>query len=797
MVSHYLRIAFRNLWKHKLLSAINIAGLAVGMAITLLSLLFVTNELSFDRFHQFKERIYRVVVKVESAVEGTETASIMTAGVGPSFLQQLADAEAMVRTSNPAQGFITYEGVNYDLEAAVYADSSFFQVFSFPLSAGNPKTVLANPFKAVLTTSLARKLFKNEQEAVGKIISLNNRDNLLVSGIVEDPPVNSHLRFDLLVSFTSLYEDEHMYLGWNGGWNYSTYLLLSEGADIEIIERQMAGIADENINRQMKDIGVSWNFFLQPLLKVHLNTNVNWDIETKGSWTRLLLFTAVTFIILLIACINFINLTTASSFTRMQEVGVRKVSGASRMQLIFQFLTESMLVSLLALIHAVVLIEVFSLWVSTRVSDPVFLLNFELYNRSFFQLAGAMVFLLVAVGFVAGGYPALLISGFRPALAVKGEIAISRNNPVVRNLLVVFQFAIAILLIICTLVIASQLDFLLKSDKGFETRDKLVVSLTSETARKNAEAIKTSLLSIPGVEKIGASSQVPGMGFTRNGYMPEGHDKPMMFHALDIDYDYLAAMDIQVVEGRNFSSSYARDQEAYLVNQALLRQLGWDVGVGKTINRSGTHQIIGVVENFHFSTLHDEIGPLVITLKPWRGYAYLTLHTAGMNKELLQQIEDRWKTVVPYEDFEAFPLDSFIREAYGAEKQYMQMLLFCACLTIFIAALGLFGLSALTTRQRHREIAIRKVYGAEMKRIFTLISTGFIKWVLLANTIAWPAAYLLMENYFLTNFAYSQGIRWWIFLVALLSSVVIAVGVILFQILRLSRLNPIEYIRHE
>jgi len=797
MFVNYLIVALRNLWKHKSFTFINIAGLAVGMSITLLSLLYVTNELSFDRFHSKKDRIHRLIVKTESVVEGTQTSSVMTAGVGPSFHQGIPEVEAMVRITNPTGGFLTIENINYDARQIVYADSSFFNVFSFPVLIGNPESSLKDPFNMVLTKSLARKIFRDENAAIGKIVRFNDKDNYIVTGIVEDPPVNSHLRFDVLLSFVSLYQDPQMHLEWNGGWNYFTYLLLYEGADIQHVEDQFVPIAEENINRDMRDIGVSWNFFLQRLTKVHLNTNVDWDISSQGSKTMLILFIAITFIILIIACINFINLTTAAALTRMKEVGVRKVAGADRRQIIYQFLSESMLVSLIAVIHAIILIEVFYMWLSNQIGDTLFLENFELYNRSFFQLAGAILFLIVAVGLLAGAYPAIYMSNFRPALAVKGKITFDKKNPVIRNLLVVFQFTISIILIICTLVIATQLDYLLKSDKGFDPERKIVISLSTESARDNVEGLKESFLSIPGVEKAGASSNIPGQGFTMNGYFPEGHDKPLMFHALDVDYDYLPAMGLMIVQGRNFSKEFGQEDEAYIINQALAKQLGWNEPVGKTIRRGNDHKIIGVVKDFNFSPLHVAIEPLIITLKPWRGYSHITLQVSDINKDLINRLEAEWKSVVPYEGFEEFSLNSYVIEAYGTEKLYMYMILFCACLTIFIAALGLFGLAAFITRRRYKEIAVRKVFGAGMNRIFMLISTGFIKWVLLANIIAIPLAYLIMDNYFLANFAYNGGIRWWIFIAALLFSVTISLLVILFQIIRLGRLNPIEYIRYE
>ena len=669
MLVTYLQIAFRNLLKNKSFTLINITGLAIGMAITLLSLLYVANELSFDRFHALKDRIYRLVVKVESVAEGTETSSIMTAGIGPSLLSNIPEVEDMVRVTNPEAGFITYEGTNYNASSMVYADSSFFSIFSFPLLIGNPQNILEQPFSVVLCRSMAIKMFGNLESAPGKIVRLNDRDNYRVTGVVQDPPVNSHLRFDMVCSFVSLYHDPDLYLGWNGGWNYFTYLLLNEGASVSRVEEQIIPIAQEQINSMLSEVGVSWNFFLQELVKVHLNTNVNWDIETQGSKTRLFLFMAVTFFILLIACINFINLTTASALSRMKEVGIRKVSGAGRKQIILQFLTESMVVSFFSLVLAMILIEILYFWLSRQVSDTIFLENFELYNRSFFQLALAIVFLIITVGLLAGSYPAFNMSGFKPALAVKGRFNPGKRNPLFRNILVVFQFTISVILIIAALVIGTQLDYLLKSDKGFDPGNKVIVSLATEAARDNVEALKKEFLEIPGIERAGASSQIPGRGFTQNGYFPEGQDNPLMFHALDVDYDYLDAMGLEIIEGRNFSKEFGQDEEAFIINQALARQLRWKDPIGKTITRGVDHKVIGMVRDFNFSTMHDAIGPLVITLKPWQGYGYITLETATDIERLKNQLEGKWHIVVPNEDFDSFPLKSYIREAYGAERE--------------------------------------------------------------------------------------------------------------------------------
>lgn len=797
MLSSYLNIAIRNLWKYKSLSFINIIGLAIGMAITLLSLLYITNELSFDKFHEKKDRIYRVIVKTESTVKASESASVFTPGVGPSFEAEIPEIESMVRVSYPKEAFVIINEENYLARSIFYVDSAFFNVFSFPLISGNPNTVFQNAFQAVITKSFALKLFNDLNDVVGKTIRLNDKDNLVISGIVEDPPTNSHLRFDVLISFSSLYEDPNNAMGWNGGWSYFTYLLLHKGADYKKVEERFVPIAEKNINKDLREIGMSWNYFLQSLNEVHFATGLAWDINTRGSKNLVLLFIFLALIILIIACINFVNLSTASALNRMKEVGIRKVSGASRRQVIFQFLTETMLITIISLIHALLLIELFYMLIS-RVTGNVYILeHFQLYNSSFFQLVGIIIFLTLLVGLVAGTYPAWLMSGLRPSASVKGKLSIGKGTSLVQNILIVVQFTIAVIFIICTLVVSSQLNYLLTSDKGFNPLNKMIIPLNSETSMQSYEVLKQEFMSVPGVENAGASSNIPGQDYTRNGYFPEGFDEPSMFHALDVDYDYIETMGFQVVQGRNFSKSYGQDKNAYMINEALAQSLGWENPVGKKIKRGGEHTVIGVVKSYNYSPLHAQIEPLIITMQPWRGYDFITLKTNGQNSGLNEQLEEKWQSVVAHENFESFTLLSHISQAYTSERSYMYILLFCAALAILIASLGLYGLTAFTVRKRNKEMAVRKVFGAGLSRIFVLISVGFIKWVMLANIIAWPIAYHIMNTFFLVNFVYNNGVRWWIYIVALIFTFLISLFIIFMQIIRLGRLNPMDYIRDE
>jgi len=408
-----------------------------------------------------------------------------------------------------------------------------------------------------------------------------------------------------------------------------------------------------------------------------------------------------------------------------------------------------------------------------------------------------MLFVLIFVGVIAGVYPAYYMSKFQAVRVLKGHLALTKSKPVFRSLLIVFQFAVSAILILCTLIIATQVNYLLKHDLGFNPEKKIIISLSSESSRKSYDILKSGFNSIAGVNSTGSSSNIPGRGFTKNGYLPEGLSEPIMIHALDVDYDYLNTMGFNVVQGRNFSEEFGTDENAFLINQTLAKQLGWENSIGKTIKRDGDHKVIGVIEDFFYYPLHKRVEPLLITLQPWRGYDYITVNYSVMDeKQLIKQLEEKWIEVSPNEDFDYFFLDQHVKDAYNEETGFALILASCSGLALFIAGLGLFGLAAYITRQRSKEMAIRKVFGAEIRKIFVLVSSGFLKWVLIANIIAIPVAYFLMENW-LQHFAYHGGIKIWIFVVTVLFCLVLTLFIILFQILRLNRLNPIDFIRNE
>ena len=797
MFKNYLKTAFRSLWHNRSFTFINVLGLSVAMAITLLSLIYITGEFSFDRFHKNKNRIYRVILKMESANEGTTSSSVATAGIGPSIAEEIPEVESMVRLSNPGSGYFSYEEKNFDARNVTYADSSFFQVFSFSLLIGNPVSVLTQPYSAVITKKFASKMFGDPDKAMGKVIRFNNKDNLLITGIADDPPVNSHLQFDVLISFASLYKDPQLFLDWNGGMNYYTYVLLKKGADPAQVEKKLSGLTEKYINADLKQVGVTWSLFLQPLTRAHLHSDFDYDINTRGSLNFIFILFTISVFILAIACFNFINLTTASSLRRAKEVGVRKVAGAARKSIIAQFITETMILSVMAFIFAIVLIEFFQLWATSFISDRLLLDRLDLYHASFLQIAGVSLFILLFVGVIAGSYPAFYMSRFQPSIVIKGNLGFANSRNILRNILIVIQFVISVILIICTLVIVSQRNYFMDQNPGFDTNNTYAIDLGSETSREKYEILKAEFSTIPGVLRVGASSEIPGNDLTMNGYFPEGLSEPIMIHALDVDYDYIPAMGIEIVKGRNFSKDYGTDNTAYIINETLAKKLGWDDPVGKTISRNGVHKVIGMVKDFHFATLREKIAPLLITMQPWSGYDYLTVKIADENQEsVLKKIAEKWKQIVPYEDFSYFSIDKFIKQGYEEEHSMAMILTFCSVIAIFIAGIGLFGLAAFITRQRQKEAAIRKIHGAGIRDIFVLLSSGFIRWVIIANIIAWPVAYFIMDKW-LQKFAYSAGIHFWIFIVAGVFTVVLSVFIILYQVIRLGKVNPVEIIRYE
>jgi putative ABC transport system permease protein len=788
MLENYFKIAIRNLLKNRLYSAINIFGLAVGLAAVIGIFLFLQFELRYDDFHADADRLYRIgVLRWRGEVAGIDS-PVFTPPIGPAMKEEFPEVENYTRFSTERSAYVGRGEQALRLDGIRYADSTFFDLFSFELHRGDPQRVLTAPYSVVLTGELARQLF-GEEDPVGQLIELDGREGYEVQGIVEDPPANSHFRFQMLISFSSLYEDPNMYMDWNGGNQYITFVRLAEDAKPEELESKLPPFMWEHINRLYESAGIRLETYLQPLQDIHLYHQP----YSAGLRNNLYIFGAVGLLILFIACVNFVNLTTARAAWRAREVGVRKVMGAGRGHLARQFLGESLLLTFIALSGALFLVEILSPVLQQILARP-----FELASL----LAGnawlAILFLFVLVGLVAGSYPAFYLSSLEAVRTLKGKALKEGTNKGLSRMLVVLQFAISTALIACTLVVYGQLHFTQDKSLGFQTEQMLVLPLIGDKVKDKYETMKQELTPLPQVRRVTGSSEVPGAGFTSNGYIPEGHSESLMIHVVDIDEDFLETYDIDLLEGRAFSPERSTDRDAYLINEALARSLNWETPLGKTIRRNGDHRVIGMVEDFHFATLHSRIEPLIITNRPWLGrFNQLTLRLApGPAAEAVEAIRRTWQRVVPDAPFDFHFLDENIDRLYRSEQRFGQAFAYASALSVFIALLGVLGLATFSIERRTKEIGIRKVLGATAAGIVLLFSRSYLWLVLISFVLAVPAAWWAMHRW-LEGFAYHIGISWWMFGMAGALPLLFAFLTVGWKTWRAAQRNPVEALRYE
>jgi putative ABC transport system permease protein len=790
MLKHFFITGIRNFRRNSSSTLLNILGLAIGLTTTLLILEYVINELSYDRFHANKDNIYRVVVEQEKEGEISPTAYI-TAAVAPSMKEDFPEVKYFTRFSNPTGAVLMYGDKKIQAKKLTYADSSLFDVFSFKLLRGEPQRVLSQPYQVVLTESMAKNIFGNE-DPVGNVLRMNSKDNLTVTGVVADFPANSQLDFDALVSFSTLYLNPDYYLDWDGGWNYPSYVMLARGTDVDALKAKFPGFMEKNINYKYRQFGFIMSLDLQPLTRVHLFSQKDFGIEEEGDLQGLFIYASIAIFILLIACINFMNLTTARSFTRSREIGLRKVSGANRGLIIFQFLFETLLISVAAFLISIFLADLLQAKFNQLTGKDL-----SIFGTSAIKMLGGMVLLIILTSLAAGSYPAWFISRFPPLLSIKGTMISGKGKSVFRNVLVVFQFVISVVLIILTLVVYTQMKFINSRPLGFSKDNVVIMPMVSEHAMQDYRALKDAFSGIPQVTGSGASSEVPGNGFTMNGYFPEGFKEPIMINVVDVDADYLTLMNIPVIQGRGFDPSSNADSSAFIINESLAKKLGWDNPVGKTIDRDGRHKVIGVVADFHFASLHQAIQPLIITRQPYLGYSFLSVKIGPENREAtLKKMEAAWAYVLPDEPFDYFFNDEFIKESYSGVQNTGEAILWFSFMAIFIAGLGLLGLANFTFNQRKKEIGLRKVLGAESGEIARKVTIDFLKLVIFAGILALPVAWWLTDKW-MENFAYRAFISPWIFIVPIIIVTILAWLTIYFQVRKLANTNPVDVLKFE
>ena len=783
MLTNYLKIALRNLLRHKAFSFINIAGLALGMTCSILIMLWVQDELSFNKFHKNGPHLYRVMANLNWGE--IQTGENTPQPLAEALRKEIPEITHTVNMTNwDTGGLFTAGGKTNKETKGRCAGPELFQMFSFPLLEGNPQTALASPDAIVISQSVARKYFGN-QRALGQIISVKDQGSFKVTGVMQDMPKNSSLQFDFVVPI-DLYIKQNPWVKSWGNFNLTTFVQLRPDADFAKVDSQIRKYLPKTQPTQRADL------FLQPLSEVHLYTYKAGKPD-GGRITYVKLFAVVAVFILLIACINFMNLATARSAKRSKEVGIRKVIGAARSLLIGQFIGEALLTTLFAVLFSLVLVILLlptfntltGKAITVNYANPVFL--------------ASLLAITVLTGLIAGSYPAMFLSSLEPVKVLKGSPKFGVKSLLFRKGLVVFQFSLSLILMVGTAVVYRQIYFIQNRNLGFDRENVISLNLEGDLS-KNFKAFKQDVLQTPGIKYITTASDHPMAIYNSSGDL-EWPGKPAneasSISGTFVDYDFFETLNIRMKEGRAFSPDFATDSNAYIINEAAADMMGMQNPVGQTVSFwKGKGKIIGVTQNFHSRSLHEPIKPLILLLEP-RNASYILVRTEpGKTKEALGSLEKATRKFNPAFPFEYHFLDEVFEEQYRSEMTIGKLINYFAGLAIFISCLGLFGLALFTAEQRTKEIGIRKALGASVVNIVTLLSQDFLKLVLLANVIAWSIAWWAMHHW-LQNFAFKADLGVWIFILAGLATLFIAMLTVSFQAVRSAVANPVNSLRNE
>ncbi len=801
MFKNYIKIAWRSLRKNKLYSTVNIIGLSIGIASCLLIGLYILNETSYDNFHQNGDRIVRVTMEYQFAGSKSEIAVTGTKA-GPQFKRLFPAVENFVRTMKYPVSLSNGDH-SFDEKNLVYADAAFFDVFSFPLLEGNKQTVLDGPNKIVLTEQAARKYFGKENP-VGKAIRINGgTTDYWVTGIAANVPLNSQIQFDVLVSFNSLNASKSEV--WHNA-NYITYLLLHYKSQVSALGDEITDYTKREGKTEfgMEPTGNDYmTFKLEPLRTVHLYSKLP-GLESNGNITHVYILSIVALMILLIACVNYTNMATAQSVGRSTEIGIRKVMGARRTQLLKQFLGESFMVAVISLVAAVIL-TVLALPLFNNITGKTFTVGLLL--RPVF--ISGVVILIATIGMVAGAYPALVLSSTRLSSILKSGLRISSSGNGVRKSLIVLQFVIAIFLVASTIIVLNQVSYIQHKDVGYNREQVVVLPVDGKTSGQY-DLLKDAIRNIPGVLSVTGSYEEPtSIGWGDGIQAADGNGKKeLSLNASPVDLDYLQTMGMQLVAGRDFlkadfmlqdtSNAYANYRGSYILNEKAAAELGWtpEQAIGKTISRGVPGLVVGVVKNFHFESLHQPIGPLLIFLDTTQVQQLFVKVQAENTITTLSRLESVWKSRVTHRPFDFHFMDEDFNSLYISEKRTAELFSVFSMLAISLACLGLFALAAFSTIQRTKEIGIRKVLGATVSDITILVTRDFLLLVAIAVLIATPAAWWA-GNTWLSDFAYRTQIGWWIFLLAGVIAAVIAFATVSFHAVRAALTNPVKALRSE
>ena len=797
MLRNYFTIALRNLLRSKLYSVINIAGLAVGLAAAMLILLYTKDEVSYDRFHANQAHIYRITTQWVNPDGSVKQADGNTGHFqGPKFKDQIPEMQAYVRVKSEFMDVRQDAGIKgYEM---LRADADFFSVFSFPMLSGNPATVLNNPNSVVLSEDMARRLFGTVQ-VLGRMLELKRNgvfEPCQITGVAKRCPQNSSVKFDFLLPLVVSQEEWQNTENWFNFFQH-TFVVLAPNADADRVEAKMKRVYEADAQQAIRKMSRDYNvketarYLLQPLADLHLNTELKADNGLKDASNPMFsyILTGIAVFVLLIACINFINLTVASSVKRAKEIGIRKVVGGGRKQLVWQFLGESFMLSFVAFGLAVALLHLF-LPTFNQLSDKALSFRYLLD----WQLVAGYIAVFVVTSLLAGFYPALVLSGYSPVQTLYGRFRLTGKNRLQKSL-VVFQFGLASFLIIAAAIVYSQFEYLISKDLGYDDQHIVMVDCWGVDKAK-ADLFKRQLLENTNIVAVAPKN---GGGWGTVARVSGGLQLDFAYET--VDEGYLPMLKIPVVQGRNFSNDFPSDSlNSVMVNEAFVRKAGWKKPLGQTVDfwyRNKKYMVIGVVKNHHHAPLREEIKPQVFTMNTGNGFGMFNIKIRPNTETAsLSHIAKTFKSLFPINAYTYKFKELENKKNYEAEEKWKQIVFFGASLTVFVSCIGLFGLATLSTERRTKEIGIRKVLGASAAEIVGLVSQDFLKLVSLAFVIAAPVAWYAM-NRWLQDFAYRIDIPWWIFALAGIMALLIALLTVSFQAVRAALANPVKALRSE
>jgi len=787
MFKNYLKIALRSLKRHKGFSFINLTCLAVGLAAFILIAMYVQYELSFDKYHENSNRIYRVI---------RPGRAVTPPPLGPTLMDEFPEVISASRIIISQNVLVSSGEENYLEDKVYWADPETFNIFTIPFIKGNPKTSLADPSAILLSESTAKKYFGNK-DPMEKILRIGERYDYKVSGVFHDMPPNSHFVMDVILPLTRYFQiTKNDMTSWYKNYIY-TYFLLQEGVHPESLENKFPAFLKkfkyEGSVVEGRDIP-TWS--AQPLNKIHLHSHLRQEIEANNDMKYIFLFSSLAFLILFIACVNYMNLATARSAQRGNEVGMRKVVGAKRGQLMKQFLGESVAMTLLSMMISIIMVLII-LPAFNRLVERQLSLN----PATNLQLFLGLIVITIFVGLFAGSYPAVVISGFKPISVLNRAFIKSSKGSSLRNILVLSQFSITVILIFCTLIVREQLNFIKNTDLGYSKDQIITISVHDRAIHKNIKTIKTELLRSSDVLGVSTSDSLPNNidTFTHPDWLNTDPDSDIVIYYNTADYDFIHLFGIKIVEGRNFSEDFPSDKNgAFLINEAAVKTAGWESPIDREIAhwRGDTGKIVGIMEDFHLHSLHCPIDPLYIFFDE-SDFSYISIKIKSASiPATIDYVKGIMKKFSPRYPFVYSFFDDLFEKAYQTEQRMFTIFGSFAFLAIIIACLGLFGLISFATEQRAKEIGIRKVLGASVQGLVGLLMTKFIKWVLMANIIAWPVAYYFM-NKWLQNFAYRTNMSIWIFLLSGFAALMIALLTVSYQTIKAATANPVDSLRYE